>query len=712
MNKQHCVRTVILKHIIADSLPLFVAKFEYMGYLEISNVNCEALPEAISGCWNLQAIHVIKCETLAILPESIGKLKKLRTLELKNAMNVRGLPQSIGDCDNLHSLYLEGCGIEDMPNSIGKLGHLRVLSIVHCTRLHQLPESIGKLCNLRTITLDFCWILQLLPHGITLLSQLEYVDLQYCWKLVELPEGIGNLKNLKVLNLKGCRTLCGLPAGCGNLTRLQQLGLFVIGDSAKHARISELENLNKLNGELQIKNLKYVRDPVDAENVLLKEKVGIRKLSLDWYAKGEVQASDMEGENFVGVRTEEELIFGMEKDLHLLNCLEPPSEIEKLRISGYRGPQLPHWMMKQNDSCDLSDIDMPKPSSPPQFFCLTNLVLKNLPNLEHMRELVDLPGIKVLKLTRMPKLAELVITKGSLVNREEEEVQYCFPCLHDLVIGDCPKLIVKPYFPLSLQSLTLEGSNGQLLSSGCFFHHAAQTPRNDALPSHIRQLKLGRMMGSSSCWEVLKLLTGLDTLEITGCKDLKQLPESMQGLTCLRTLRLKNCDNLCMLPEWLGELQSLQFLYMEGLPVMSILPESMQRLTSLQRLCMFSCSALHQLPEQLGELCSLSDLAIFDLTSLTHLPGNMQRLTSLRSIYLNGCDALTQLPESLSELSSLRELCIQWCRGLTSLPRSIQQLTGLEKLIIGFNPELVRRCKEGVGEDWHLVSHIPDLELG
>ncbi|CAL4891310.1 unnamed protein product [Urochloa decumbens] len=552
MKKQHCIRTVILKHIIADSLPLFVAKFEHVGYLEISNVNCEALPEAISGCWNLQAIHVIKCAMLVILPESIGKLKKLRTLELKYAWKVRSLPQSIGDCDNLHSLYLEDCRIEDMPNSIGKLGHLRVLRIMFCTGLRQLPESFEKLCNLRTITLYFCWDLQHLPPGITLLSQLEYLDLQYCSNLVELPEGIGNLKNLKVLNLKKCRTLCGLPAGCGKLTRLQKLGLFVIGDSAKDARISELENLDKLSGELRIKNIKYVRDPGDAEKVRLKEKDGIRKLSLDWYAKGKVKTSDMEGDNFVGVRTEE-LISGMENDLHLLNCLEPPSEIEKLRISGYRGQQLPHWMMKQNDSCDSSDIDIPKPSSPPQFFCLTNLVLKNLPNLEHLRELVDLPGIKVLKLTGMPKLVELLTTKGSFTNGEgEEEVQYCFPCLHDLVIGDCPKLIVKPYFPPSLQSLTLEGSNGQLLSSGCFFHHAAQAPRNEASPSHIRQLKLRRMMGSSSCWEVLKLLTSLDNLEITGCKDLKQLPESLRGLTCIRTLHLKHCDNLCRLPEWLG----------------------------------------------------------------------------------------------------------------------------------------------------------------
>ncbi|CAL4905524.1 unnamed protein product [Urochloa decumbens] len=594
MNKQCCVRTIILKHIGADSLPLFVSKFQHVAYLEIFNCNCEALPDGISHCWNLQAIHVIKCTRLANLPESIGKLKKLRTLELNNVGNVRSLPQSIGDCGNLQSLYLEECGIEDMPNSLGKMVKLGVLSIVRCLYLHRLPESFGKLCNLRTINLYFCG-LQQLPQCIVSLSHLESIDLGYCYRLVELPEGIGNLKKLKVLNIKKCINLCGLPVGCGNLTRLQKLGLFVIGDSIKHARISELANLDKLNGELQIKNIEHVKDPVDAKKVRLKEKDGIRKLSLDWYEKGEVQAtSDMEEENFVGVQTEKELIFGMEKDLHLLNCLEPPSEIEKLRIIGYRGPQLPRWMTKQNDSCDQSDIRLLKPSSSPQFSHLTNLMLKNLPNLEHLRELVDLPRIKVLKLRRMPKLLEFLTTRrakarsrkkflttrGSFANGEEEvEEQCCFPCLHNLVISYCPKLIVKPYFPLSLESLTLEEINEQLFSSRCFFH-----PHHAAHASQITQLKLGGLVGSSSGWEMLQHLTGLYDLEISGCKDLKQLPETIRGLTCLRKLELKHCNNLCMLPEWLGELQSLQDLAIQCLPVMSVLPKSIQCLTSLRYL--------------------------------------------------------------------------------------------------------------------------------
>ena len=187
---------------------------------------------------------------------------------------------------------------------------------------------------------------------------------------------------LQVLNLQGCQKLCGLPAGFGELTRLQKLGLFVVGDKTEHARISELGNLDKLSGKLRIKNINYVKDPDDAEKVHLKKKNGIRKLSLDWYSR------EKNGACFV-VRTEEVSLLDMEKDLDLLNYLEPPSDIEKLRISGFRGSQLPHWMTKKSSSNDLSDIHMLKQSYLPQFSSLSKLVLENLPNLVHLQGLKD-----------------------------------------------------------------------------------------------------------------------------------------------------------------------------------------------------------------------------------------------------------------------------------------------------------------------------------
>jgi hypothetical protein len=89
------------------------------------------------------------------------------------------------------------------------------------------------------------------------------------------------------------------------------LSLFVIGDNTKHTRISELENLDKLDGELQIKNISYVKDPSDTNKFCLKKKIGIRKLSLDWYSSLEVQPA----------------WYSSSFELHLLDSLEPPSKI-------------------------------------------------------------------------------------------------------------------------------------------------------------------------------------------------------------------------------------------------------------------------------------------------------------------------------------------------------------------------------------------------
>jgi Leucine-rich repeat (LRR) protein len=686
--KHYCIRSVILNHISAASLPLFISMFEHLVYLEISKVNCEELPVAISHCWNLQALHVIECRRLANLPESVGKLKKLRTLELVGASQVSSLPQSIGGCEKLQSIYLHDCKLKDIPNSVAKIEKLRVLSIVFSNHFQHMPQCI------------------------TLLSHLEYVDLENCCFLEELPEGIRNLKELQVLNLQGCQKLCGLPAGFGQLTRLRKLGLFVVGDKTEHARISELGNLDKLSGKLQIKNINYVKDPDDAEKVHLSKKIGIRKLSLDWYSREKDGAC-------IKVRTEEVSLLNMEKDLGLLNSLEPPSDIENLRISGYGGLQLPHWMAKQSSSSYLSDMNMLKQSNLPQFSYLSKLVLENLPNLVHLWGLKDLPGIKILKLRVMPKLVEFVTATTALPKGEDEdEAQCCFPHLLTLVISDCPKVYVKPYFPLSLRELTLEGNNEQLLSSGSFFcpphaHCGVSSSFSsimDVKPLQITHLKLGGLIGSSSSLELLQQLNGLRELEISRCKGLRNLPESMRSLTCLQKLDINWCDNL-ILPEWLGELESLRTLRIIGLPEMSTLPGSIQRLTSLQDLYIYYCHALHWVPEQLGELRSLRRLQLCDLPGLTSLPEGLQCLTSLLFLNLCNCATFKHLPESLGKLPALKTFWIQACPALTSLPCCIKRLVALEELCINNCPELVRRCKERVGEDWHLVSHIPCLTL-
>lgn len=93
--------TAILEHIYTLSLSpaISLLKFEFLGYLRMSDLQYETLPDAISCCWNLQALHIIDCRELLRFPECIGKLKKLRSLDLSGAWKLESLPQSICDCD-------------------------------------------------------------------------------------------------------------------------------------------------------------------------------------------------------------------------------------------------------------------------------------------------------------------------------------------------------------------------------------------------------------------------------------------------------------------------------------------------------------------------------------------------------------------------------------------------------------------------------------
>lgn len=234
-----------------------------------------------------------------------------------------------------------------------------------------------------------------LPHWVTTIGTLECINLQGCRELLELPKFIGNLKRLTALNIEGCSNLRCMPSGTGQLTRLTKLGMFVVGCGRDDARISELENLNSLSGKLEIWNLKYLKDPCDAEKACLKQKNGITNLVLDWFWN----------------REEEELALAsdVEQEQDVLSALEPPSQIESLKIIGYRGLCLPRWLTEQNGSyCEGTTSK--QTGGPSQFPSLAYLTLSKFPSLKYMRGLVKFPSLKCIFLWNMDSLAELWTT--------------------------------------------------------------------------------------------------------------------------------------------------------------------------------------------------------------------------------------------------------------------------------------------------------------
>ncbi|XP_066339012.1 putative disease resistance protein RGA3 isoform X2 [Miscanthus floridulus] len=740
-----------------------ISQVKYLKYLAVSILDCKKLPDTMSDVWSLQALHVTHSYSLVEIPESIGKLKKLRTLKLSGCIKLKSLPDSIGDCHMISSIDLCSCSmLTVLPDSIGKLQKLRTLNLSGCTKLKSLPDSIGdchmissiylcscimltvlpdsigKLQKLRTLNLSSCTELKCLPDSIggcqtissidlyrcnkitvlpdsigrneklrvlrlgftqigrlpsiiTTLRNLECLDLHSCRELVELPEGIGNLDKLQVLNLNYCEKLGGMPIGIEQLSRLQKLGLFAIGKGEKFAGMSELANVSRFCEELTIIGIQHVMDTNDAHVVCLKQKTNLQRLGLKWMADYTKEVNT-------------------ELEQAVLDGLEPPPGIKRLDIHGYSGRQYAGWMQSQVGG----GVQGPAP-----FPFLRVMWLCDLPNLKHLDGLVELPCLEELLLLRMPSLESIsggpfpslvklkmgylpclgevwMVPERTMPDVEDGGGCYNYnltphlgqvrvgSCLTELEIRRCPKLEVMPHLPPSLQRLSLQGSEQVLQSPG-------QCQGSSSSPSFnkLKKLQLWNVtgLGSGHGWELLQHMAALESLEINSFSGVQtEVPESLWSLTSLWSLEVCGWSNIRMLPESLGKLRSLQKLSIVICDSLISLPQSMGKLSSLQELVIQSCEALHQL--SLGELCSLRKLKITYLRGLTCLPQSICRLTT-----------------------SLQELRIHHCPGIKSLPEGLKDLTALKKLMIYNCPDLERRCKRGTGEDWHLISHIPDVSI-
>jgi len=111
---------------------------------------------------------------------------------------------------------------------------------------------------------------------------------------------------------------------------------------------------------------------------------------------------------------------------------------------------------------------------------------------------------------------------------------------------------------------------------------------------------------------------------------------------------------------------------------------------------------------------NLKSLSISEFAGLMELPGTFElgTLSALESLTIDRCNEMESLSEQLLQgLSSLERLEISDCPKLSSLPDNFQQLTNLMELNIGDCPMLEKRCKRGIGEDWHKIAHIPKLYL-
>ncbi|CAL9761544.1 unnamed protein product [Musa acuminata subsp. burmannicoides] len=473
-----------------------------------------------------------KCQIKEIPAAMFINLVRLRILHLSHC-RIQQLPNTIAKLVSLRYLNLSYTEIQALPKYLSDLQNLKILKLTHCENFQKLPGWIHKLEKLLILKLAYCQKLQMLPDSITALTNLQELDVEGCQSFMKLPQGLVSMKKLTMLNVDKCVSLTRLPHGIGQLTNLQKLSVHATVDSLASV-ILELQSLVNLK-ELRLKKLNGLSSTEDARALKLEDKIFLECLTLSW------EWWDIEVTDTTLLREQ------------VMENLQPNLALEKLEIVSYMGKKLPSWMACKNGN----------------LWHLREIKLVNLRKCERLPPLGQLPGLENVEISDMdsisavddafygdgngdgdtfPRLETLIFSEMPMLERwlKAKGEGDMFPILLTLILIQCPKfkeLHMRPSSRWESLRLELWLNNDKLLTS--------------------------EFVG----WQNLK---DVRELEITGCEELRCLPQGIKHLKHLYRLEIIRCNNLISLPDWLAELKSLEYLTVQDCAMLSFIPERLK----------------------------------------------------------------------------------------------------------------------------------------
>ncbi|PWA85154.1 Cc-nbs-lrr resistance protein [Artemisia annua] len=476
-------------------------------------------------------------------------------------------------------------------NSLQYFKCLRILKL-NRSYLDEVPESIGELVHLRYLDLSDTAI-RILPKSIGKLYHLQTLKL-LCSLSTEFPQEMRNLISLRHLVYQ---SPIQAPKDVGLLTSLRTLSSFQVGRQ-KGRQIEQLGHLKHLGGKLSICNLEEIDSKEEAVKADLHGKQNLYEIEVHW-------SSYDEG--------------GNRNDKDVLEGLQPAANVKMLKINKFSGDSFPEWAMKMKIKTERNWTPLAKLVEIELFHC-RNCV--NIPILEDLPLLQDLvlegmdkvtclssssdqrkplsPSLRSLKLRVMKSLEKWT-------NAAVNSSTMLSPVLEKLHIYDCPKIILlDESLQHPLVSLVIEGCNLESVRS-------------------------------------IQGLTSLQSLDITDCPSLLEIPDLHNQRCSLKDLSVVDCDKLTCLPggfECLSLLNSLRI---------GPFSEELHSFPSLSGI------------EKLGS--HLSHLQLFGWEHWESIPEEIKHLNALKGLYIDGF-GVREWPMWLTNLSSIREVCFYNCMEL------------------------------------------------
>ncbi|KAK9068292.1 hypothetical protein SSX86_012403 [Deinandra increscens subsp. villosa] len=572
-----------------------------------------------------------------LLAVSFGMNQNWDAFYLSNKILVDLLPE----LPMLRVLCLSRFEINEVPEFIGSLKHLRYLNLSQ-TKIKELPENVGNLYNLQTLII----------FG--------------CGSLTKLPKSFVKLKNLRHLDMRDTPLLKKLPLGVGELRSLHTLTKIIIGGDSGFA-IAELKGLHNLSGVLSIEGLHKVESPVHAREANLSLK-RLTKLELKWDDRNEHGSRDKE----------------------VLDELKPGSDsLKEFAIVSYGGTQFSNWVCDPsfNQLVHVSIRGCRKcVSLPPlgQLLSLKKLFIQGMDGIKAIgSELsgptdVAFPSLEVLGFEDMSGWET-----WSIDNQVSDEV---FPCLMELYIKDCPKLLGVSVEALrSLRVLQIDRCGYGVLRN---LVQAA---------SSITKLEILSILGLTyEVWRgVLVYLAAVEEVRIYRCNEIRYLWESKatasKVLVNLKNLYVYNCSDLVSLGEKEEEQEEDNFgsNLLSSLRILDVWHcNNMERCccpNNIESLCIGSCSSVTRVsfPTKGGgqklrsldmSLCNkqmeninntsmpmLEYVYIYSWRNLKSVT-ELSNFTHLTHLELYDCPSIESFPDL--ELSELTFLLIEKCPSM------------------------------------------------